>query len=48
MKNKRSTYLQPGLTELVGTGLVWSVPGGTGPAWYLNRPGSHPQTVPTN
>jgi hypothetical protein len=33
----------PGFAKPVGTG---PVPGGTGPARYTNRSGSHPQTVP--
>jgi hypothetical protein len=36
------------LKEPVGTGPVRPVPDGTGPARYLNRSGSHLQTMPTN
>jgi hypothetical protein len=35
-----------GFTEPVGTGPVRPVPGGTGPARYMNRSGSHSKTVP--
>jgi hypothetical protein len=45
-----TTYLgvskEAGFPEPVGTGPVRPVPGGTGPARYMNRFGSHPKTVP--
>jgi hypothetical protein len=37
-----------GFAKPVGTGPVRSVPGGTGPARYTNRSGSHPKNVPIN
>jgi hypothetical protein len=37
-----------GFAKPVGTGPVRPVPGGTGPARYTNRSGSHPKTVPIN
>jgi hypothetical protein len=43
-RDKRGALLK----EPVGTGPVQPVPDGTGPAQYLNRSGSHPQTAPTN
>jgi hypothetical protein len=41
-------YLLAGFTKPVGTGPVRPVPSGTGPARYMNRSGSHPQTVLIN
>jgi hypothetical protein len=35
-----------GFAKPVGTGPVRPIPGGTGPARYTNRSGSHTQTVP--
>jgi hypothetical protein len=34
---------QAGFAKMVGTGPVRPVPGGTGPARYMNRSGSHPK-----
>jgi hypothetical protein len=37
--------LKPGFAKPVGTNPVRPVPGGTGPARYMNRSHFHPQTV---
>jgi hypothetical protein len=43
-----SMNMLPGFAKPVGTGPVRPVPGGTGPARYTNRSGSHPKTEPIN